>query len=96
MQRPAFLDLAENLAKTSGPMDTVVVAFANLNSGEMARVLANPSGPALAYLARALLVEALEMMEEASDDPSMELANNIEAAIALLPAFDGEDEAEHL
>lgn len=96
MARPAFQELADNLAKTAGPMDTVVVAFVNLNSGEMARVLANPSGPALAYLARSLLVEALEMMEEASDDPSMEHANRIEEAIALLPAFDGEDEAEHL
>lgn len=96
MPSEQFHALAKRLGETAGTFDTIVVAAANTRSGEMARVIANPSPPELAAIGRSLLQEALDLMEEASDDPSMDLANRIEAAIACLPAFDGEQEAEHL
>lgn len=87
---------AKPIVDRAGPLETVVVASVNVHSGEMVRLSSLPSGPALACLARSLLVEALEMMEEASDDASMALANSIEAAIGCLPPYEGNEEADEL
>jgi hypothetical protein len=96
MNRDQFQTLAKRIADTAGPLDTVVVACINVNRGEMVRLSARPSGPDLAILARSLLVDALEMMEEASDDTSMALANAIEAAIGCLPPNGIDEEADEL
>lgn len=87
---------ANKIVSGAGPLETVVVASVNVNGGEMIRLSSRPCGPAIAILARSLLVDALEMMEEASDDASMELANGIEAAIGCLPPYEGDEESDDL
>ena len=93
--RPTFLEQAQSLADTAGPLETIVVASLNLERGTMIRLSSNPTGPALAVLARSLIVEAMDMMEGADDDASMAHADAIEAAIACLPDPDMDEENDH-
>lgn len=93
--RRTFMEQAQSLADTAGPLETIVVASVNLHRGTAIRLSSNPTGPALAVLARSLLVEALDMMAEADDGASMAYADAMEAAIACLPDPDMDEENDH-
>jgi hypothetical protein len=91
---PAARKTAETLLRNAHDSHTVVVATMAFNQQEMAVVLHYANGPALQAIARRLLVEALDLMQGASDDRSIDMANAIEAAIGVLHDFDGNVELE--